>query len=80
MTGRPGRVVGLVRGGIAVGALAVAVWCWSRAVTTSTFAPVAEGAPAFTSTALSGSWTVGATAAVIVAGLAVIVGRRPRYP
>lgn len=57
---------------LAVVAVAVAVWCWTRGVQQSEFAPYADGAPPFTATHYSGPWIGCATAAVIVAGLAVL--------
>ncbi|GAA4486691.1 hypothetical protein GCM10023094_43660 [Rhodococcus olei] len=75
MSGRGRSIADL---GLAVVALVAAVWCWSRAVTTSEYAPIAEGAPAFTATHYSGPWIAAASAAVIVAGLAVLDAWRRR--
>jgi hypothetical protein len=69
----------IVELGLAVLAIAAAVWCWNRGVRTSDFAPAMDGAPAFTGTHYSGTWIGAATALVIVAGLLVIdVVRRRR--
>lgn len=56
----------------AVLALVLAGWCWDRARITSEFGPVVAGAPSYQGTQYSGTWIVGATALVIVAGLFVI--------
>jgi hypothetical protein len=74
-----GRVRDVVMVTLAVVAVVVAVWCWNVGVSTSEFEPMVEGAPAFTGTHWSGSWIAGASAAVLVAGLAVLdVWRRRR--
>ncbi|MFD4294353.1 hypothetical protein ACFWPA_07075 [Rhodococcus sp. NPDC058505] len=67
-----GRVRAVAAGSAAVVAAVVAVLCWLRGVTSSTFGPVVDGAPEFTSTHYSGPWIGGATVAVIVAGLALL--------
>ena len=74
------RMTRIVELGLAVLAAAAAVWCGTRGVQTSDFAPAMDGAPAFTGTHYSGTWIGAATALVIVAGLLVIdmVRRRDR--
>lgn len=67
-----GRMLRVAEGFLAVLALALAVWCWTRGVSTTEFGPLVEGAPAFTGTRYSGSWIGGATALMIAAGLLVL--------
>ncbi|MFC9787327.1 hypothetical protein [Rhodococcus sp. NPDC127528] len=66
------RVVRLAEAGLAVAFVLLGVWCWSRGVQTSDFAPLAEGAPPFSTTHYSGSWIGAATASAVAAGLLVI--------
>ncbi|MGW0176846.1 hypothetical protein ACWDUM_23725 [Rhodococcus sp. NPDC003322] len=76
MTGRVRDAAAVVT---AVVAAVAAVWCWTRGVTTSDFAPVVDGAPPFTATHYSGPWIGAASAAVIVAGLALLDVWRRRH-
>lgn len=63
----------------AVAALILAVVCWRAGTTTSSFEPMAEGAPPFDSTHYDGLWISGAGLSVLVGGLMVIdVARRVR--
>ncbi|MFE3291074.1 hypothetical protein [Rhodococcus sp. NPDC059234] len=66
------RVVRVAEAGLAVAFVALSVWCWNRGVQTSDFAPLAEGAPPFSTTHYSGAWIGAATASVVAAGLLVI--------
>ncbi|NMM83940.1 hypothetical protein B2J88_06145 [Rhodococcus sp. SRB_17] len=56
----------------AVAALALAVMCWNAGRTTSTFAPLIEGAPPFEGTHYDGLWISGAGLSVLLAGLMMI--------
>ncbi|EME19225.1 hypothetical protein [Rhodococcus triatomae] len=67
-----GRTRDLLMATVVVLAVVLAVWCWSRGTSTAEFAPIVEGAPAFTGTHWSGPWIGGACASVAVAGLAVV--------
>ncbi|TQF68610.1 hypothetical protein FK531_12380 [Rhodococcus spelaei] len=75
------RVLRVAEACLAVAAVVLAAWCWHQGVQTSDFAPLAEGAPAFSGTHYSGTWIGAATALIVVAGLLVIdVIRRRRTP
>lgn len=62
-----------------VAATILAVVCWNQGRTTSTFAPLIEGAPAFSGTHYDGLWISGAGVSLLLAGLMTInVVRRRR--
>lgn len=71
-----GTAVGVV-GSLA--AFVLTVVCWNAGLTTSTFAPLTEGAPSFEGTHYDGLWISGAAVSLLLAGLmAIDVARRVR--
>ncbi|WP_072690729.1 hypothetical protein [Rhodococcus marinonascens] len=56
----------------AVTGLALAVWCWNLAQTTSEFGPMAPGEPSYEGTEYSGAWIALAAGLVTLAGLLAI--------